>query len=540
MLLITWSAVVGAQEPLVQGIIIEGNEFVDDDVIKEMISQTQVGETISEEGIMADLQAIADLGYFWDVGARLGEAEGGANVIFWVEENPVVEEVIVKGSTVLSEGEIAKYLSVVPGDIINARSLTESVQNLSDTIFSEYGVALRPADLSIEGGVVTLEVVETRLADIKVAGNEKTKDHVILRELRVQSGDVLQMDRVYESLRRVLMLGFFEEVRPLFTDAGHPDETVLTIEVKERKTGTANFGAGYSSVDKFIGYVEVSDQNFLGRGQEINVRWEFGKNKNTYDLSFHEPHLDSKGTSLGASVYNRTYQRTRKEVDYTDKRTGGSISIGRPLGDYTRGTVRFKLENVDWDFGSGTPEDLEDKSGSTRSVTFALATNTTDHPFYPTKGFRSRLSAEVAGKALGGDADFVKYEGDFSKYIGLADRHSLAFRVSTGTSTGDLPEYEYYWVGGADTVRGYSYGDAKGEKKLVINSEYRVRLVDAVQGVLFVDFGNAWKEESMDFTDLNMGYGIGVRLDTPLGIIRIDYGIGEDGGQTYFSFGQSF
>ena len=113
--------------------------------------------------------------------------------------------------------------------------------------------------------------------------------------------------------------------------------------------------------------------------------------------------------------------------------------------------------------------------------------------------------------------------------------------MSTGTSTGELPEYEYYWVGGADTVRGYPYGHARGDKMLVFNSEYRIRLVDAVQGVVFMDWGNAWKDgANMDVSDLNMGYGLGIRLDTPLGIIRIDYGIGEDGGQTYFSFGQSF
>ena len=199
----------------------------------------------------------------------------------------------------------------------------------------------------------------------------------------------------------------------------------------ERKTGSAHFGAGYSSVDGFIGYIEVADKNFLGKGQEVNIRWEFGQNKNTYDLGFYEPHLDAKGTSFGFNVYNRAYKRTTlKDIDYTDRRTGGSLTLGRPLGDYTRGLVKFKLENTRLEYQERKP-DHEDKESSLRSVTLSALTNTTDHPFYPSKGFKSRLSAEIAGKVLGGDEEFIKYEGDFAKYLGLSEKHTLALRVST-------------------------------------------------------------------------------------------------------------
>lgn len=523
----------------IKEIVIEGNTHVEAELIRGAVTQTQVGGLFSEEAIKADLQSIADLGFFQDVGARLNEAPGGAQVIFRVVENPVIQDVVVEGSTVLSSGEVAKYLSLEPGQVLNVLSLTEGLQGMADQIFSEHGVALRPADLAVEDdGTVKVSVVETRIASIEIAGNEKTKDDVIRRELRIKPGDILEMSKVYESLRRVLMLGYFDEVKPRFSDGPDPDQTVLTIQVTERKTGSAHFGAGYSSVDGFIGYIEVADKNFLGKGQEVNIRWEFGQNKNTYDLGFYEPHLDAKGTSFGFNLYNRAYKRTtRDEKDYTDRRTGGSLSLGRPLGDYTRGLVKFKLENTKLEYKDSEPEDQE---SSLRSVTLSALTNTTDHPFYPSQGFKSRLSAEIAGKVLGGDEEFIKYEGDFSKYLGLAEKHTLAFRVSTGTSTGELPEHEYFWVGGADTVRGYKYGESRGDKMFVINGEYRVRLVDAVQGVVFMDFGNAWEDESMDLTDLMRGYGAGIRLDTPLGIIRIDYGIGEDGGQTYFSFGQSF
>ncbi len=524
----------------IKDIVIEGSAHVAEEVIRGAITQTQVGGTFSEEAVKADLQGIADLGFFQDVGARLNEVPGGVQVVFRVAENPVIRDVVVEGSTILSSGEVARYLGVEPGQVLNVLSLTEGLKGMADQIFNEHGVALRPADLEImEDGAIKLKVVETRIAAIEIAGNEKTKDEVIRRELRIKPGDILEMSKVYESLRRVLMLGYFDEVKPRFSDGPDPDQTVLTVQVTERKTGSAHFGAGYSSVDGFIGYIEVADKNFLGKGQEVNIRWEFGQNKNTYDLGFYEPHLDAKGTSFGFNLYNRAYKRiTLDEWDYTDRRTGGSLTLGRPMGDYTRGLVKFKLENTKLEYQSGSPYD--DDESSLRSVTLSALTNTTDHPFYPSKGFKSRLSAEIAGKVLGGDEEFIKYEGDFAKYLGLSEKHTLALRVSTGTSTGELPKHEYFWVGGADTVRGYKYGESRGDKMLVINGEYRFRLVDAVQGVLFMDFGNAWEDEAMDLGDLMRGYGAGIRLDTPLGIIRIDYGIGEDGGQTYFSFGQSF
>ncbi|NMB17443.1 MAG: hypothetical protein GX980_10075, partial [Firmicutes bacterium] len=251
----------------IKEIVIEGNTHVEAELIRGAVTQTQVGGLFSEEAIKADLQSIADLGFFQDVGARLNEAPGGAQVIFRVVENPVIQDVVVEGSTVLSSGEVAKYLSLEPGQVLNVLSLTEGLQGMADQIFSEHGVALRPADLAVEDdGTVKVSVVETRIASIEIAGNEKTKDDVIRRELRIKPGDILEMSKVYESLRRVLMLGYFDEVKPRFSDGPDPDQTVLTIQVTERKTGSAHFGAGYSSVDGFIGYIEVADKNFLGQG----------------------------------------------------------------------------------------------------------------------------------------------------------------------------------------------------------------------------------------------------------------------------------
>ena len=181
--------------------------------------------------------------------------------------------------------------------------------------------------------------------------------------------------------------------------------------------------------------------------------------------------------------------------------------------------------------------------GSTRSLTLSTRTDTTNHPFYPTEGFRNRLSVERAGGWLGGTTEFTKFEADVSTYIkiGQRDRQALALRAMLGTArrrrlprpsgSGWRPE----------TLRGYNFGEFEGDRMLVLNAEFRFPIVDAVEGVVFADFGRTFSAgEGISFSDLKAGYGVGIRLDTPLGIVRIDYGIGESGGRTYFSFGPMF
>src|SRR5690606_31405112 len=167
-------------------------------------------------------------------------------------------------------------------------------------------------------------------------------------------------------------------------------------------------------------------------------------------------------------------------------------------------------------------------------------------PFYPTEGFRNRLSVERAGGWLGGTTEFTKFEADVSTYIkiGQRDRQALALRAMLGTGSGaggGLPRPERFRLGGSETLRGYNFGEFEGDRMLVLNAEFRFPIVDAVEGVVFADFGRTFSAgEGISFSDLKAGYGVGIRLDTPLGIVRIDYGIGESGGRTYFSFRPMF
>jgi outer membrane protein insertion porin family len=544
---LSWAALAEGEEsyyPPVGEIIIEGYNRVERSVVEKAITETKVGEPVNEDKIRSDLQAIANTGYFFDVRANFAEGPEGLAVIFTVVENPVVTKVEVVND-VLPITELRRYMTTRPGRVLNLEELRQDVQILVQKSFEDYGIPVRVHDVVLnEAGEVRIIINETRVADVIIEGNNKTQDYVIARELKIKSGDILDMNVLNQGLRRVLMLGYFDEVSRDLQDTDDPDKVNLVVTVTERKTGVFTGGAGYSSAEGFIGYVDVADQNFLGRGQQVNIRWEFGQKRNNYNVGFFEPYLNENGLFMGFNVYNRlSRDRIRRLDDGTEQkydyhRTGGDITLGQPISEYTKASLRLKIENYE----NTTSEDVTLERGNLRTLRLQTVTNTTDHPFFPTTGIKNILSAELGGYFLGGDKDFTKYQADLSKYMQVGSNgQTLAVRVHTGFISGDAPDQELFFVGGSETVRGYKFGDFIGEKTITINGEYRFPITDIIHGVVFVDTGSAWdRSERMSLSDLHTGYGVGVRLDTPIGVLRLDYGIGEEGGQAYFSLGQAF
>lgn len=531
----SFSAVASAEGLIVKQIAIDGLKHIDDALALSYITNTKVGEPLSEEAVEADRQALFESGYFWSVEpARVTSVSGGVRVVFSVVENPVVSKVTIEND-VLPVGELAAYMKTRSGKVLNVKELsTDLNQVIPERALTEYGIPVRVADavVSPDNGTVKIVLEETRLNEIIIEGNEKTKDFVILRELGMESGDIVNINQLNKGLHRVLMLGYFDEVSRQFEPTEDPDKVNLRIKVKERKTGVLSGGVGYSSNEGFIGYIDVADENFLGKGQTVNFRWEFGKTRSLYSVGFYEPYVDSKGTSLGANIYRKS-NKYKNEGKFEEViRTGGDVTLGRPLSEITRGYLTTRIERI---------EDDEEKL-STHSVRLSTVTNTSNHPFFPTSGYKLRLSTELAGYFLGGDNDYTLYEGEYSRYIGIGKtNHTLAVRLAGGVITGEPHEADLFRVGGSESVRGYDYGDMSGNKKLVLNAEYRFPIKDAFHGVVFADAGNAWsKEENINLGDLEFGYGLGLRIDTPLGVMRFDYGWGDGDGNFYFSIGQMF
>ena len=559
---------VGAQESsIVRSIEVKGNRFIDTETIKASILKTKVNQPAVEQQILDDLRSIYDLGYFQDATASFEPATAGVQVIFHVVENPVVQEITFSGMSGIPFGEYQKQMSTQTGYILNIHDLWEDLYGLREWIATEHGYFARIADLTADtDGRISVVLAQTTLKDVVIEGNEKTKDFVIERELSFEPGDPVNIHQIDQSLRRVLMLGYFDEISRDFSEEDDPDETLLTINLTERKTGSATFGVSYSSTDRLLGFIEAADENFLGRGQRINATARFGKRLQEYELGFYEPYIDKTGTSLGTNLYRRSRPLTVTDAVTEDsleaKRTtnGGDLTLGRPFSEFTRGRLTFKMENTTYDLPSESIEETEFKNYRNRTVGFGVNTNTTDHPFSPTEGYKNDVYLEVGTRLLGGDMQYAKLRLEHSRYFQITDGGMvLAVRGLGGRLLGgDLGDrgQEAFTIGGADTLRGYPYGgyEDEGEKRgslvgdhmLVMNAELRIPVLEKVTGVLFTDWGTTWDQnEAMGFTDLANSFGVGVRLDTPLGLLRLDYGWGknvedERKGQFYFGIGNMF
>lgn len=563
------SAVVWAQESsIVRSIEVKGNTFVDTETIKATILKTKINQPVVEQQILDDMRSIYDLGYFQDVTANFEPAVAGVQVVFQVVENPVVRDIYFSGVPSVPFDEYKKQMKTQPGYVLNVHDLWEDLYGLREWLAAEHGYLARIADLSADtDGYIDVELAQTVLKDVIIEGNEKTKDFVIEREFSFEPGDPVNIHEVDQSLRRVLMLGFFDEISRDFSEEDDPDETVLTVSLKERKTGSATFGISYSTQDRLLGFVEAADDNFLGRGQRVNATARFGRRLQEYELGFYEPYIDKSGTSLGINLY-----RHRKPVSAVDEATeepvevsritnGGNLTLGRPFTEFTRGRLTFKLENNSYDLPSEPIKDADDYKGyKNRTIGFGVNTNTTDHPFNPSTGYKNDAYLELGTKLFGGDMQYAKLRLEHSRYFEIKDGgwvvalRGLGGRL-LGGDLGALGE-EAFRIGGADTLRGYAYGgyrseDSKkgsleGDHMLVMNAELRFPIVDKVTGVIFTDWGTTWDSgESMNLSELANSYGLGVRLDTPLGLLRLDYGWGKNEenqrkGQFYFGIGQMF
>jgi outer membrane protein insertion porin family len=234
------------------------------------------------------------------------------------------------------------------------------------------------------------------------------------------------------------------------------------------------------------------------------------------------------------------------ESSYDKNRKGFEITLGRPQGEYVQNYLTYKnrkdtwVEAVEGKDYSTDPQYLKDNFGSTNSVTLTRVFDSRDNVFNATEGTRFSLSAEFAGKAFGGDFDYNKYTAEGRKYYKVGRDHVIAARVTAGYADGKMPESGEFSVGGADSLRGYEDDEFEGDKMLAASVEYRFPVVSKVQGVVFSDIGNAWDGEGYKLDDLNASVGVGIRVTTPIGPIKIDYAQGSQGGRTHFSFGGQF
>jgi outer membrane protein insertion porin family len=547
---------------IVTSVTITGNHTVAEDTIMGVVKM-KPGEALTVDKVKQDMQAIYELGTFFDVVSNFNEVPEGVQVVYTVMENPVLQEIVIKGNTKVSSDKLNSMLTVKKGSILNSKALNDNVRAMEQYYHDQGYILTKVSDVAMgDGGVLTIAINEGILEGIEVKGNEKTKTNVITREMKLKPNQPFNVKDAKRSMQKVYNLGYFEDVNMKLNPGKEPNAIVLETTVVEQKTGRFSIGGGYSKNDGMVGIIELGDDNFRGMGDKVKLHWEFGgnaSNKN-YEVGYTRPWLDSKQTSIGFSVYDMTNQYTDYEDDggsratYDKKRKGFDITLGRPQGEYVQNYITLRQRDdkfVEWVSGAdyGNPNDtfmkehptyLQDNFGKTRSVSLMRVYDSRDNVFSPTEGNRVALTAEFAGKSLGGDFNYNKYTAETRNYLKVGHAQVVALRGTVGYADGKMPDSGRFAVGGSDTLRGYRDDQFKGNKMLAATAEYRFPIANKVEGVAFSDIGKAWTGEGYNLSDLEASVGVGIRVSTPIGPIRLDYAKGSQGAKTHFSFGGQF
>lgn len=536
-ILISASVIAAEGFQIITGLEVEGNQRITTEEILEVL-ETGIGSPLDEEILKADLQRVYDLGYFQDVSVSFEVYLGGLKAIFEVVEYPVIKDIIIEGVQSYSEEEFLSLLGIEKGEVLNHNKILEGRREI-ERVYQEAGYILAMfTDLNIsEEGILKVKFNEGYINDIIIKGNEKTRDFVILRELEFAPGDVLNMNILQNSFQNLVRLNLFAEFNPYLERVSIWENTAnIIIEVVEGKTGLLGAGVTYSTKDGWLGFVDIQERNLLGNGQTLGFQWQFGGITN-YSLNFYEPWLLGTRTSFGIGIYDRTSKGIN--VDKVHRR-GGNILLGHNLINEWDGMIKYSVENYK-EFNDSDVS-LADYESVLRSLTLQVDRDTTNHPFNPTGGAIDIFSVEYAGNFLGGTEDFVKYNLDMRRfYPGFKSNQAWGIRLKVGKGEGNLEKRQYH-LGGSESLRGYKSLEFSGDSLLLLNLEYRLPIADNFTAVVFADAGNVWdKGESISLGDLKYSIGAGLRMNTPIGQLRLDYGFNEDGsGQPHFSIGHTF
>ena len=515
-----------------------------------------VGDAVTEEGLVKDRDAIYATGYFYDLYPTFEQVPEGVVLTYNVLENPELKEVKIEGNTVESTETLMGLVTVKNGELLNSRTLQENVQAIQEKYRADGYILAKITDLNIaQDGTLTIKISEGVLEGYKVKGNKKTKEYVILREMRQKPGEPFNANQARRSMQRVYNLGFFEDVNVKMNPGVEPNAVIMELDVKEKRTGSFGIGAGYSSSDGMVGMVSVSDTNFRGMGDTISITYEMSGDDTDargYTFMYRRPWLDKKETAGTLRVYNRTYEYDDYDADghhkesFMRKYSGGEFTLSRPMSEYSTNFLTLRnrkdkyvkhTESGNAGNRSGNTSWLKDNFGTTRSITFEHVTDTRDNIYEPTMGSRASLSAEFAG--FGGDFSYQKYMLGDTHYFKAGRSQVFLVRGQYGISRGSISEYSQFRVGGQDTVRGYREDQFRGTRMALASVEYRFPIVSKVTGAVFADYGGAWMSGFMP-EDMHASIGVGLGLNTPIGPLRLDYGRGSQGGRVHFRVGGTF
>jgi outer membrane protein insertion porin family len=590
-----------------------GNDHISDKELKSAMGTQEGGwlsfltssGTYREDAFDRDLLLITafyyDRGY---INVKLGKPEiemSGDKQFLYITipieegEQYKIGKIDFHGDLLLPKDEYFKRMSVHPGEMFNRSKIGNDIQRLND-IYKDAGYAyvnILP-QTAIDAVARTVDVIfeiqkgsQVYFGRINIRGNTKTRDKVIRREMRIYEGELYNQTRLDRSKRLVQALGFFEKVElSTKTSETDPNKMDVNIEVTERATGTFQIGAGFSSVENFIGQAQVSQNNLFGRGTTLQLQAQISSLRQLFTLRYLDPYFLDTRLTFAFSIYNSllfypSFNRTAR---------GGDLTWGYLFGDWTRVFGTYKLEYVDvaenvlgqtiGGFGnvtpvsSGTVSNLF-RSGITSSVRLSINYDTRDDRMFPKHGMFHSLAVEIADPLIASQAVYERVSGWARFYHPIWGPFIFRLNVEgdlvVSRDSQGVPIYERYFTGGINTIRGFqlfslgprvnvlssqepsaflSQFNIGGNLQLILNSEIEFPIFAAVQikGVIFFDAGNAYNTELSKycpsklavsnipdvfnpcqayptFTNLRYSVGFGFRWNSPIGPLRFEWGI---------------
>lgn len=495
---------------------------------------------------------------------RLADAKDALEASIGITEGDQyrVGEIGFKGELLEPAEKLRKKIKSEPGELFSRAMLRTDIFALTD-VYADKGYAfanvnpLTKADPEKKLVDLTFDMEKGELVyfeRINIAGNPKTRDKVVRRELRVDEGELYSATGMKRSKQQLMNTGYFEEATIATVKGSSTNKLNVDVNVKEKPTGTFSIGGGYSSLDGIIGQGSIQQANFLGLGLKANLSGSIGGKSQTYSLGVTDPFfLDTKWT-LGGDIY-------RSERDYTDysrRLMGGDIKAGYPINDFigTFFMYKYELKDIYNPLFAYQTLNYQDPalyplgSSTTSSVFGSVTRNTTDYRLDPSSGMINSLSAEYAG--LGGDNKYARYIGDTTwfhpiyKKLIFSSKLTLGYIQDVGKP---VPIDEKFYLGGIFSLRGYKARTVSpvktqrisdingntsveqiylgGDKEAFGNIELTFPVLPEVgiKGVAFFDYGNAYGYGQKLFSSVLMSYGAGLRWASPIGPLRLEYGI---------------
>ncbi len=484
-----------------------------------------------------------------------------------------VGEVGFRGYTVFEEAELREKLKIKDGEIFQRAKIRDEITRLTDMYGSKgYAFADVVPNVNPNNEERTASIILSikegemmRIRQINIIGNDKTRDNVIRREIRVDEQDVIDTPSLKRSFQRLNNLNFFEtvEILPAQVEA---DKVDLNVRVKEKPTGQFSIGGGFSTLDKLVAIADITEGNLGGNGYMGRIRGQLGQQRSLGLITFRNPYLNDGLTSLQLDVY----RSMTNYISYFEEKSGASVTFGRWLSEYVTGSISLVAEQLNFkDPQEGLCPDLlplicrQLGNQTTTGFRTTMFRDTRDYYLDPRTGWRIGGGLDYGTPMLGGSNNFVKYYLDMSKYTPLPFDTRFAVRARFGAIEGiggkPIPLTERFFVGGINTMRGFVFGQAGpvvpniysiigASKELIFNFDYIFTIsADAkLNGVIFFDYGKGFDDNEKLSLNLRKAAGIEGRWISPFGPLRVAYGLnlaprqGERQGVFEFTIGSLF